>query len=269
MSQRRASVAAFLGLAGALAVGVYSPLVLPELGDVGELALYLAGSLGVVALALVVTHRMPVHAVPAELGMDRGVLQGLAWALVLTVPMLLGFLVLRRGVFFEPGGMDDLTERPWAVLQSWAGAGLVEETLFRGYFFRQLVRRGGWPAGRAMLLCGLVFGLLHVPGAWGEPAGEIVGAVAVTAIGGAAFCWMLLRWDWNLWFVIGWHAFVNLWWTLGQGGDTAAGDGLSNALRLGVVALTVVATIRHGRLSKHSMGSTPEHQAQTQRPGDT
>lgn len=242
----RAAAAAFAGTAVSLVLGVYLPAAGPRLGDAASLAVYVAASLGVVALALVVTHRIEARGVPAELGMDRSAALGLGWAFALTAPMLVGFLLLRRGVFFEAGGFDGVRARPWAVLASWAGAGLVEETLFRGYLFRQLVLRAAWPAPRAMLVCGAVFGLLHVPAAWGRPPADVVGAAVVTGVGGAGLCWFLKEWSWNLWFVVGWHAFVNLWWTLGQGG-TAVGGPAANALRLGVVVLTVAVTVRRGR----------------------
>lgn len=262
-AQRRVVAATFAGLAAALVLGVYLPSFIPGLGDAASLAVYVGASLGVVAFALVKTHRIPLRAVPAELGMDRSAVVGLSWAFVVTLPMVLGFLLARQGVFFEEGALDVVTRRPWAVLAAWAGAGLVEETLFRGYFFRQLVLRAGWPTHRGILVCGAIFGLLHVPAAWGRPPGEIVGAALVTAVGGAGFCWFLKEWRWNLWFVIGWHAFVNLWWTLGQGGDSAVGGSLSNVLRLGVVALTVVLTVNRHRLPQRWLGSHEEPRAAT------
>ncbi len=250
----RSALAAFAGLAGALALGVYLPAFWPGLGDAASFALYVFVSLGAVSLALVLTHGIPWRAIPAELGLDRSAAVGLAWAFALTSPMLMGFLILRRGVFFEEGGLHDLGERPWAVLQAWAGAGLVEETLFRGYFFRQLVLRAGWSPTRGILVCGAIFGLLHVPAAWGKAPGEIAGVALVTAVGGAAFCWLLKEWGWNLWFVIGWHAFVNLWWTLGQGGSSAVGGPLANGLRLGIVALTIATTVNRERFPGRWIG---------------
>jgi len=257
---RRAAVAAFGGLSVALALGVYLPAFLPGLSDAVSLALYVFVSLAVISSALVMTHGIPLRAVPTELGLNRSAPGGLFWAFAITVPMLLGFVLLRRGVFFEEGALDVVRRRPWAVLEGWAGAGLVEETLFRGYFFRQLVLRAGWSSQRGIVVCGLVFGLLHIPATWGQPPAEIAGAALITAAGGAGFCWFLKEWNWNLWFVIGWHAFVNLWWTLGQGGDSAVGNALANSLRLAVVALTLAVTMNRHRFPQRWLGSREERQ---------
>ncbi len=243
-SDRRAIPAAFLGLTLAVGVGLFLPRALfPGMSDAARLAVYLVVPLGIVAGALRLTHGLALRDLPGEVGLDRSALGGIAWAFLLTSPILLGFLLLREGVFFEEDGLVVMRERPLAVLRGWAGAGLVEETIFRGYFFAQLVRRGGWPVGRAILVTGVLFGLLHVPAAWGKPTAEVIGAAVVTGAGGAGLCWFFARWNWNLGFVIGWHAFVNLFWTLGQAGD-AVGSSSAGALRLGVIVLTVVVTLR-------------------------
>lgn len=247
-------------MVAALVLGVYGSDLVPGLSDGASFLHYLVVSLGMVALALVVTHRIPLRAVPAELGMDRSVVVGLGWSLLLTLPMLIGFVLMGRVAVFEPGGIDVVRERPWAVLQSWAGAGLIEETLTRGYLFRQLVVRARWPRGRAILVGGLVFGLLHVPAAWGGSPADIAGAVVITAIGGAGFCWLLAEWDWNLWFVVGWHTFVNLWWMLGQAGDTVGGPA-GGVLRIVIVVLTVVVTVNRHRLPTRWFGRRDERPA--------
>lgn len=250
----RATVAAFSGLAAALALGVYANAWLPEeIPDSGWVAVYLAGSLAPVIVALMVANRIPLRKVLAELGLDRPARVGLGWALLLTAPMVIGFAVMGRGVFGDADGWGEVTRRPWLFLKSWAGAGLVEEVLFRGFLYRQLVVRGGWGSGRAMVLCGVIFGALHLPSVWGEPPGQMAGTVAVTAIGGAAFCWLLKEWRWNLWFLVGWHALVNLWWTLGQAGG-AVGEGSANLLRIAIIVLTFALTAQRDRLPSNWLG---------------
>ena len=247
-ARERTIVAATFGaLAGALLLGLYARRWLPAMPDGLAFALYLGGGLLPIALALRVVHRLPWRELPRELGFDRSPWTGLGAALLLTAPMVLGFALLEPGLRLEPTELAVVRQRPFAFVEAWAGAGLVEETLFRGFLFRQLVRRANWSDGRAMAACGLLFGLLHIPANRGAPAGELAAAAAITAVGGAAFCWFLREWDWTLWFVIGWHAFVNLWWMAGDGGGTT-GHPRANALRLLVVALTVGVTMNRRRL---------------------
>lgn len=246
--RKRSTISAFVGLVAALVLGVYSNGWLPEdASDPWLVTVFFAGSIAPLVVALMLANRISLRAVFAELGLDRPVHVGLGWALLLTGPMLVGFAVLGHGVFGDSVGWDEVTRRPWLFAKSWAGAGLVEETIFRGYFYRQLVLRGGWRSDRAMVLCGVIFGALHVPPVWGQSLGQIAGVFAITGVGGAAFCWLLKEWGWNLWFLIGWHAFVNLWWTLGQAGG-AVGEGSANLLRIGIIILTFVLTSRRDRL---------------------
>ncbi|MBM4015477.1 MAG: CPBP family intramembrane metalloprotease [Planctomycetes bacterium] len=134
------------------------------------------GGLAPVALALRAVHRLPWRDVPRELGFDRSPVVGLGAALVLTLPMALGFALLEPGLRLDEASLAEVRRRPWAFLQGWAGAGLVEEALFRGFLFRQLVLRARWPDGRALALVGVLFGLLHIPSNLGAPAGELAAA---------------------------------------------------------------------------------------------
>ena len=243
----RATVYAHLGLAVGMAAGVHGPAFL-EVSDGWKLLLRLVGTFAALGGVLFLAHGLGARATLAELGFDRSALRGLGSALILTSPMVIGMLVAGRGVFSGSGGMAALMESPWRFLGSWAGAGLIEEALFRGFYFRQLVLRGGWSVARAMLVCGVIFGLLHVPPVWGDGPGKIIGVVAITGIGGAAFSWLLTQWNWNLWFLVGWHALVNLYWTLGQAGNDAVGDGLSNVLRIAVIVVTFWVTANRQRL---------------------
>jgi membrane protease YdiL (CAAX protease family) len=198
-------------------------------------------------LAIRWTDRVGYRDVFAELGLDAGIARGYGFGLAATLPMLV--------VFAVPGPRE-------GNLAGTIGSALLgpiaEEVLFRGYLFRQLYRRSGWPVRRAVLASALVFGLAHMGNirieglqSWMFVAGE----VGVTAAGGALFAWIVFRWE-SLWPAIGLHAFMNLWWDLSgaedwaaqaQAGASAIGNQISNVARLASIGLAIYLTLRLAR----------------------
>ena len=111
----------------------------------------------------------------------------------------------------------------------WEGAvrpGLTEEILVRGFAFGTLFWFAGWSFKSAMVTTGLLFGLLHLPGAIASGAvDQAAGAVAVTTIGGCWYAWLFARWNRSLWVPITAHLMFNAWWVVFSAGATAAGGG--------------------------------------------
>lgn len=129
---------------------------------------------------------------------------------------------------------------PWAI--GWRGVGgpLAEEIVYRALSVGALMRLAGWRFVPAVLLPAVVFGLAHA--AEGESLAESGAIVAITAVGGLFFGWLFVRWGFNLWPAILAHAGLNTLWEVFAFGETAIGDGFGNLLRLGLVALVLVAT---------------------------
>jgi membrane protease YdiL (CAAX protease family) len=103
-------------------------------------------------------------------------------------------------------------------------APLAEEVLFRGYMFGQLYRRARWGFWPSALIPSALFALGHAYQASG--LGELVGTFAVTGLGSLLGCWMYVRWQFNLWAVLGLHCLMNLWWEVFGVADTALGGWL-------------------------------------------
>ena len=152
-----------------------------------------------------------------ELGLDRGARSGLRFGLLATTPMLLA-------VFFLPSSVDADTLIGTALIGPF-----VEELLFRGFLFRQLVRRAGWSVPTAIAVSAIFFGFGHVPFAdsdiWIALRGplyispRIVTDFSVAlqyAVGGALFAWIASRWN-SLWPAIALHGLINFWWALTPG----------------------------------------------------
>lgn len=123
--------------------------------------------------------------------------------------------------------------------------GIAEELLFRAFLFGFLFRFAGWGFLPAALLSSLVFGLEHV---WqgGDPV-EAAGIALLTGVGGLWWSWLLVEWRWNLWVPIAFHVLLNGYWTAFDAADNALGSGMSVALRLGCMLLSIIVTLALAR----------------------
>lgn len=121
----------------------------------------------------------------------------------------------------------------WKVL---AGP-FLEEFAFRGLAVGVLMRLCRWPMLAACLWPSIFFGGAHA--LQGSDLGEIAGIVGVTAAGGLLFGWLFVRWGFNLWPAFLLHAGLNGLWLFFDLGENAIGGWLGNALRLGVVAISI------------------------------
>lgn len=173
----------------------------------------------------------------AALGLDKAPTRGLA--------VVLGGSLLMPVAFLLAGARPGLPSTA-DVAQGVVLAAIAEEMVFRGYAFRQLHRRAGWPLVAALLVTALAFGLGHLRGALaaGED-GHVLSTVLVTAAGGAWFAWILSRWAWSLWVPIALHASMNLWWHVFSAGPTAGAGGAAASLGRGAsIALITALTLR-------------------------
>jgi membrane protease YdiL (CAAX protease family) len=153
-----------------------------------------------VLLAMMALRRTGPRGALGELGMDSRVAQGLGVVFLALLPTMAGFAVL-NGV--------NVNFAPMPFVRTALASPFSEEMLFRGLLFRQLHQRAGWPFWAAVLVNA-------VPFAWGHlyqaQSGDWLGTIAVlavTGIGAAYSAWLFMRWEWNLWVVIGFHAYLN------------------------------------------------------------
>jgi uncharacterized protein len=193
-------------------------------------------------------------AIPTALGLTTWTGRGVLLALLGATPMALGLdLPEVRGTpmgVYEAlmawfgSGRDGVGAAAAALLSGAVLAPIGEELLFRGYAVSRL-REAGWSVRRAILVPGLVFGALHIPGALDSGLGNAAMSGLVTAMGGVWFGWLFLRWGRSLWVPLAAHAAMNMWWILGQVGPTAGSGGLAANVGRGVaIAIISIVTVR-------------------------
>ena len=196
-----------------------------------------------VALAIVgvmAAHRVGVPGALRELGLWGAAGFALGAALVATLP------VAALGVVLPVN--PSLTLLP--IWMTAVVSPLSEEVLFRGYLFHQLYERAGWPVWVAVVMNVVPFAWGHI-GQAAQTGMGLLGAVLVlliTGVGAALASWLLVRWEYNLWFIIGLHALVNLWWYVFAVDETVIGGWAGNIARLLTFALAILISLQRARL---------------------
>lgn len=199
--------------------------------------------------AIALTYRASPRQVLAELGLWAPVGRAWAFALLVTLPMLLVGVTLSH---WNP-------EATWlGVLHLSLVSSFAEELLFRGYAFGQLYRRAGWKFLPAVLVTAVVFAVAHVIGGSDMSVMTFVGTLAITGIGGILFAWLFVRWDDNLWVPIGIHVMMNLYWDVFALGDGPVGAWPGTVAQLVTVILAIVLTVYRGRIRKPAATTMPE-----------
>lgn len=160
----------------------------------------------------------------------RGALRALAFGLICTLPMSIGF-ALTRSVSVQ---------HPVTILFLSVIFPLTEEMQSRGFAFRMLYRGEGWPWWAAAVVVGLVTGAIHVEK--GQTAAQILGLFVITGIGGLVFSWLLARWE-SLWFPFALHMFMNLWWEVFSVSRTALGGWFPFMIQNACVLMAIVVTL--------------------------
>ncbi|MGQ0742303.1 MAG: CPBP family glutamic-type intramembrane protease [Alphaproteobacteria bacterium] len=118
-----------------------------------------------------------------------------------------------------------------------------EEFFYRGFAFGLLFRR----ARLGFWLCALIPAAAIAAGQLYQAASlESAGMpVALTALGGILFCWLFMKWNFNLWVPVAMSVAMNMWWDVFAVGEGDFAGWMPALLRLAswaaAIALTLIA----------------------------
>jgi uncharacterized protein len=168
-----------------------------------------------------------------ELGLNKDFFKGLKYAFLFTLPMLIGYYLL--------GNYND----EFSFLQNLLKAlkdGFREEIFFRAFLFGQLFRHVKLGFLPAVVINGLIFGLLHIYQA--HNLVDSIGIFAITFSGAIWFAWLFVEWKENLWLPIFVHFFMNFYWHIFSTEKTAMGRLMLNLPRIITIVLSIYVTIK-------------------------
>jgi membrane protease YdiL (CAAX protease family) len=189
------------------------------------------GGVTLCVLAVWLMRRAGLRDSSRELGLSAPILPAIAFALGVSAPMLIGFVLTRS-----------LTPRleilPLLFLTVFSP--FVEELEFRGFGVRQLQRGTGWPFWVVVWPSAVLFGLGHIEK--GQSLLEMAGLFCLTGAGGVLVAWLVYRWQ-NLWAAVMLHICMNLWWELFSVARTAIGGWFSFALQILTMLLAILVTL--------------------------
>jgi|SRR5579863_1582234 len=189
------------------------------------------GGIMLCALAVWVLRRAAWKDAFREFGLAGSPLPAVLFALAVSSPMLIGFVLTRS---FTPH-IEPLTILFLTVLSPAA-----EEIEFRGLGVHVLQHGTGWSFWISVWPQALLFGLGHIE--QGQSPLEMAGLMLLTGLGAVVFAWLLYRWQ-SLWFPIALHISMNLWWELFSVSKTALGGWLPFALQTGTLLLAILLTL--------------------------
>lgn len=177
-----------------------------------------------------------------SLGLNKSVGKGFVFALLCTLPMLLGYALL-----FE-------FDREITFNQVFMGAvvaALIEELYFRAFLYGQLFRFTRLGFIPSVLAGALLFASLHLYQS--NEFSTLTGIFITTFSGAVLFAWVMSEWQHNLWVPVFLHFFMNLFWMMFSAGDNALGGWYANIFRAITIALIIVITILYKRRSGERM----------------
>lgn len=157
-----------------------------------------------IIIALLLIHKR--NNIINSLGLQwKGCLDGFMFAALVTLPMFIGAII--TGTFNHYLTID-------IFISTVIISGFCEELFFHGYLFGQLFRFCRWGFIPALLIKGLVFGMLGIYR--GHDIYSVLSAFGTISLVTLVFCWVYAEWNNNLWIAIWLHTLMNCSWTLFQ-----------------------------------------------------
>jgi membrane protease YdiL (CAAX protease family) len=187
----------------------------------------------------------PRENVLTNLGLNHNPIKPFLIALVFSLPMLIGGLLLFK--------LNPNISFPKLVAGTIV-VGFIEELFFRGFLFGQLFKFTKLGFVSSLIIGAVLFASGHLYQS--KDNFELVGIFIVTFMGAFLFAWLYVEWNFNLWIPVFLHSLMNLAWHLFEMDETALGGILPNVLRGFTIFIAIFFTIIYKRKNKIELAIT-------------
>lgn len=170
--------------------------------------------------------------IPERLGISNGIWTGTLFALITTLPMLIGFIVkfpLNKELSFD------------TIIVNTISSAFFEEVIYRAFLFGQLYRYTRLGLFPSVFIGSLLFGSAHLY--QGNDINELIGIFVMTFSGSVLFAWIYAEWKFNLWTAIFLHCFMNLYWLIFDVDTNVLGGTYSNFFRFSTIFIAIFCTV--------------------------
>lgn len=183
-----------------------------------------------------------------SLGLSKkGVIIGLLFGLVCTLPMIIGYSVM------NPLN-NEITS--YKVVRWIIFAAFMEEVVYRAFLFGQIYRNTKLGFVFSILIGSVLFALTHMYQS--SNLITLIGILLTTFIASVLFAWIYVEWKFNLWTAIFIHMFMNAAWILFPATNTtnALGSIPSNIFRILSLILIIGLTIYYKKKKNYKFEIT-------------
>lgn len=172
-----------------------------------------------------------------SLGINSGILKGIAIGFLCSLPMFIGYAITSN---------FNLSINLQIIHRDMIQAGFFEEFIFRGFLFGLLFYYAGWGFIPAVILPSIYFGIGHLYQA--NSFNESISVFLFTGLASAGFAWFYTAWR-NLWVVIFLHGFMDLAWDIFGIETNVVGNLSVNIFRFASLGLMIFLSMKN--LKKH------------------
>lgn len=166
------------------------------------------------------------------MGLHKSALKPFVFALLANLPSFVGYALVN-------GYNEDTSYKLIGWNSLWPG--FAEELVYRAFIVGVLVRYAHWNFIVAAILSGFLFAAGHLYQA--DSFSNGVQIFLFTSGVGIGFSVFYKYWDWNIWFPIFMHTFMNLAYVLFVGGGTALMNGTENIFRFTTIGIAIILTV--------------------------
>lgn len=182
---------------------------------------------------------LPKRNISDLLSLNRPVIKGFSFAVIGTLPMLIGYMIHFKAV--SKINLETL------FINTFSSA-FFEEIIFRAFLIGALYRFTRLGFLSSALFGSLLFAQVHLYQS--QNITELIEIFTITFLGSIFFAWAYFESEFNLWTAIFLHFFMNLYWEIFNVSENVSGNLYGNLYKLISIVVLIAVIIWFKRKNK-------------------